>query len=920
MTREDDFSVVVFAKNTSGLYRTYRNIKQNPLADTIQILAVRVEGIADQFSQSDLKELQLLGEKEKTLQAQAMDEKFGPFQMKDKRFREMLKDPKLIYIDGSECQDIASELYSQITGTYITFVRGGNGFSKGAFRELQRCFQEEGSDVAVIKIDGKDSLPVKEHNNYCDSFGKDATLDDHACLLHQMYPAYTFVTEKLKWTKEIRKDTWYLDIMEMVYRNAVSCGKISVISGENARVQIPAEHFIRDEWENLIQDTKQTGMFYERFLKRLEEYRKQGKIRFVKNGDYVLLYYYTKLAEVIFRNPEHVELISYERNIDEFLKHLEFPELIIFSHHIGRENKLYLLHKYFPDINKRYPRQTEAVMNSEQDELNVRIFQLTDEGIHCEFSVVEPWIRNREFCMITGERRYKAVWRYTLDRFGWCRKETATEKLYLVDIPYGGIHDSVCWAEKEQGHIRKMYNVSYGKYTPFAKEVPLFLHVRGMLLLPAGKKRSISSLEEQNEDQIQEQYEICVKPYRIGRTLILGWKRDRALLLQGLPGKKAFFVRWLCAWKRARKKKQIWLFSDRVNRGDDNGEVMFRYVCENPVSGVKPYFVISKNTPESRELVKLGKIVEPFSWNHKILFLLNDLSLSSQANKTVVNPFGSFEYLYRDLMYNKKLVFLQHGVTKDNQSQWLNKYNRNLFGFVVNTKQEYDSIFNYDYYYPAKNVWLTGMPRFDRLVHAERKYVTIMPTWRKSLSSGTDDRGVWKLGEEFVHSEYFCFYNDLLNSEKLLKASEKYGYTICFMPHPNTVDGLHLFRRDPRVKFLDSSSSYREIFAQTDLMVTDYSSVAFDFAYLRKPIVYAQFDRESFFSGSHSYTEGYFDYERDGFGEVEDTLEGTVERIIEYMASDCQIKEKYLKRMEDTFAFNDRNCCRRVYKKIMENM
>ena len=126
MTREDDFSVVVFAKNTSGLYRTYRNIKQNPLADTIQILAVRVEGN---------------GEKEKTLQAQAMDEKFGPFQMKDKRFREMLKDPKLIYIDGSECQDIASELYSQITGTYITFVRGGNGFSKEAVRELQRCFQ-----------------------------------------------------------------------------------------------------------------------------------------------------------------------------------------------------------------------------------------------------------------------------------------------------------------------------------------------------------------------------------------------------------------------------------------------------------------------------------------------------------------------------------------------------------------------------------------------------------------------------------------------------------------------------------------------------------------------------------------------------------------------------------------------------------
>lgn len=72
------------------------------------------------------------------------------------------------------------------------------------------------------------------------------------------------------------------------------------------------------------------------------------------------------------------------------------------------------------------------------------------------------------------------------------------------------------------------------------------------------------------------------------------------------------------------------------------------------------------------------------------------------------------------------------------------------------------------------------------------------------------------------------FYDDLLNSERLLGAAEKYGYTICFMPHPNTIDGLHMFRHDPRVKFMDSSYSYKDIFAQTDLMITDYSSVAFD--------------------------------------------------------------------------------------------
>ena len=90
------------------------------------------------------------------------------------------------------------------------------------------------------------------------------------------------------------------------------------------------------------------------------------------------------------------------------------------------------------------------------------------------------------------------------------------------------------------------------------------------------------------------------------------------------------------------------------------------------------------------------------------------------------------------------------------------------------------------------------------------------------------------------------------------------------------------------VKFLDANAQYRDIYAQSNLVITDYSSACFDFAYLRKPIVYCQFDREEFFAGEHVYTKGYFDYERDGFGEVEYDLESTVDRIIEYMENGCR--------------------------------
>lgn len=108
------------------------------------------------------------------------------------------------------------------------------------------------------------------------------------------------------------------------------------------------------------------------------------------------------------------------------------------------------------------------------------------------------------------------------------------------------------------------------------------------------------------------------------------------------------------------------------------------------------------------------------------------------------------------------------------------------------------------------------------------------------------------------------------------------------------------------------------MFARNKLLITDFSSVAFDFAYLRKPVIYCQFDADNFFNGGHDYKRGYFDYERDGFGEVEYDLESTVDRIIEYMENDCKLKDKYRERIDKFFAFNDQNNCQRVYEEIIK--
>ena len=112
--------------------------------------------------------------------------------------------------------------------------------------------------------------------------------------------------------------------------------------------------------------------------------------------------------------------------------------------------------------------------------------------------------------------------------------------------------------------------------------------------------------------------------------------------------------------------------------------------------------------------------------------------------------------------------------------------------------------------------------------------------------------------------------------------------------------------------------TYKQIFAESDLVVTDYSSVVFDFAYLRKPVLYFQADKEEFFGGMHTYDKGYFDYEKDGFGEVAYTVDNLIQLMQQYMQLDCTLKDEYAQRIEDTFPYSDTNNSKRVFDEIFQ--
>lgn len=380
---------------------------------------------------------------------------------------------------------------------------------------------------------------------------------------------------------------------------------------------------------------------------------------------------------------------------------------------------------------------------------------------------------------------------------------------------------------------------------------------------------------------------------------------------------KCIFLRELSIFYKL-YRGEIWIVSDRLNAGCDNGEAFFKYLVDNNLGPKHKYFLLSKKSSDYKRLSeKYDKyIIDPKSLKYKLLFINSDKIISAHADNYVINPFGNSKFYLQD-KFKFKFIFLQHGIIKNDLSSWLNVNNKKIDMFVTSCEKEYQSILSFNYNYDKENVKLTGIPRYDLLKNEKLdNIILLMPTWRSNLVNLIDKKtGKREYDSNFKNTDYFNFYNKLINDKKLLNALKKYNYKIRFVPHTNMIQQLKDFDKNEYVIIENKNVIYKDLFNESKLLVTDYSSVSFDFSYLKKPIVLCQFDKDSFFD-FQIYDKGYFDEEKDQFGPVCYDIDDTVNSIIKYIENDCKIEKEYLHKIENFYKFFDTNNCERVYKEI----
>lgn len=348
----------------------------------------------------------------------------------------------------------------------------------------------------------------------------------------------------------------------------------------------------------------------------------------------------------------------------------------------------------------------------------------------------------------------------------------------------------------------------------------------------------------------------------------------------------------------------VWLVGERPETARDNGRALFEHL-RTTRPGAPVYYVITADSPMRAAVEPLGNVVTHSSWRHRVLMLHAQVLANAYSIKHML-PVGWHPGAYmrqgawRTGAYR---VYLKHGV---HLSPYAVKRANGGYDLIAAVgDREAEALRATSGY--GDEVVVTGLARYDALVptRSSSRTILFMPTWRRylvpTLFGSSDETKV-----AYEGSTYQRFVTELLGSRRLEDLLAAHDLTLVVVPHYNL--GSLLSAQDlasERVQVLDASTADIPGLLRTcDLLVTDYSSVQFDVAYVGTPVVYCQFDEEEYTAGHSAFS--WFEIGRDGFGPVTHGVDETVDVIERYTLSGFVREPLYEERVRSVFAHHDR--------------
>lgn len=363
------------------------------------------------------------------------------------------------------------------------------------------------------------------------------------------------------------------------------------------------------------------------------------------------------------------------------------------------------------------------------------------------------------------------------------------------------------------------------------------------------------------------------------------------------------------------KRKNIWLVFEKFSESaQDNGYYFFKY-CMEQRKADNVYYIIDKKKADYKRLQKYDKNVLQFMSIKHLLYAMGATLLVSSETRAHCYGFRRQNSRIIKILEKKKNVFLQHGVMGlkivDNV---FNKTGMNVADLFVTSSDYEKKIIHDNFGYDEDEIIVTGLCRWDVLEDKSegKNEILLMPTWRTWLDETS--------ASEFMESDYFQYYSGLLNNERLTQLLSDNDITLNMYIHPKFKDYMGYFstnHENANIRLVVfGEKPLNKLIMSCKMLVTDYSSVAWDVYYQGKPVVFCQFDLDQY----QLYQGSYMDMETELFGDRVFGEDDLISMIQYYIENGFQEKEKYREMRPGYFKYIDHNNSQRIFCEIEERL
>ncbi|UBM61659.1 CDP-glycerol glycerophosphotransferase family protein [Candidatus Sulfidibacterium hydrothermale] len=334
-----------------------------------------------------------------------------------------------------------------------------------------------------------------------------------------------------------------------------------------------------------------------------------------------------------------------------------------------------------------------------------------------------------------------------------------------------------------------------------------------------------------------------------------------------------------------------------------NNQYFFQYLCQ--IQPVFPFFFFTKDKKTYQNLQK--------KYPGKILYAYHAKTFVRMAKaKVLMVTTGPDDFFPFPLSPKKKIINLWHGtplkniglLAPDADTKSLSAFSEAIDYFCVSSGFE-GKIMQKAFRLPEQKIFISGLPKNDFIRHDHSSFLHQHPVLREKIILYAPTFREKEMAQKSLA--------ELFPLEKLQQLLEEQHARFLYRSHINTTD-LQAIEGFDRI--LSASPSIfpdpQPLLYFTDMLITDYSGIYFDYLLLNRPIIFYNYD-DAEYRAKRNFL---FHYEENTPGpkvQNREELLKVIRRYFEYPDQDAEQREKIKNKFH---TFTDGKACERIYQKI----